>query len=68
MHTVVDPPPPDRLVSVGAYGGPSLGEEGGWDWEVLPPELFREPRVLLNQEFLAAWISFIRMPLWCSNS
>lgn len=31
-------------------------------------ELFREPRVLLSQEFLVAWISFIRTPLWCSSS
>lgn len=31
-------------------------------------ELFREPRVLLSHEFLAAWISFIRTPRWCSSS
>lgn len=31
-------------------------------------ELFREPRVLLNHEFFAAWTSFIRTPRWCSSS
>ena len=37
--------------SVCVYAGPSLGEDGDW---VEDEELFREDRVLLNQEFLAA--------------
>ena len=52
-----------------------MGEEGVAVWEEeaeveeeLPVELFREPSVLLNHEFLAAWISLINTPLWCSNS
>lgn len=43
---------------------PSLGEEGAW----LLADVFREPRVLLNQEFLAAWTSVISTPFWCSSS
>jgi hypothetical protein len=31
-------------------------------------EFFSEPKVLLNQEFLAAWTSFSNTPLWCSSS
>lgn len=57
------------------YAGPSLGEDGACatedeeeEEEEEEAELFREPRVLLSQEFLVDWISFIRTPLWCSSS
>lgn len=46
---------------------PSLGGRGGWG-ACVPVAVLIEFRVLLNQEFLAAWISFIRAPLWCSSS
>lgn len=55
-----------------SYAGPSLGEDGACatedEEEEEEAELFREPRVLLSQEFLVDWISFSRTPLWCSSS
>lgn len=49
---------------------PSLGDDdsGGCDGGCVPVAVLIEFRVLLNQEFLAAWISLISVPLWCSNS